>query len=266
MAVLHRFYCIFVCRKADPISETKDAKVNTVSGIKKRKKDKQEIVEESDDSVDTSDISTDEEEDAGVHSESDQDNDKEVECDRLSNTSGFEDRSGTNDEIEKLDEDSGAKTEKKQITQEKNKSKAKCNGTKTESVKETVKDSTEKQKKVKLKRDYETKEKSSLKDKPTTGKLNELENVYTSSEENKDSKPNLDQKSATDTKVKKVVNIPVSREKTIQDARLKLPILAEEQGIMEAINENPVVIICGETGSGKTTQVPQFLYEAGYAQ
>ena len=33
---------------------------------------------------------------------------------------------------------------------------------------------------------------------------------------------------------------------------------------MEAINEHPVVIICGETGSGKTTQVPQFLYEAGY--
>lgn len=35
---------------------------------------------------------------------------------------------------------------------------------------------------------------------------------------------------------------------------------------MEAINENPIVIICGETGSGKTTQVPQFLYEAGYAR
>uniref|UniRef100_A0A8D2N4C5 RNA helicase n=1 Tax=Zonotrichia albicollis TaxID=44394 RepID=A0A8D2N4C5_ZONAL len=34
---------------------------------------------------------------------------------------------------------------------------------------------------------------------------------------------------------------------------------------MEAINDNPIVIICGETGSGKTTQVPQFLYEAGYA-
>lgn len=51
-----------------------------------------------------------------------------------------------------------------------------------------------------------------------------------------------------------------------KEARLKLPILAEEQVIMEAINENPVVIICGETGSGKTTQVPQFLYEAGYAR
>uniref|UniRef100_A0A8C5EUV3 Activating signal cointegrator 1 complex subunit 3 n=1 Tax=Gouania willdenowi TaxID=441366 RepID=A0A8C5EUV3_GOUWI len=49
------------------------------------------------------------------------------------------------------------------------------------------------------------------------------------------------------------------------EARLKLPILAEEQVVMEAVRENPCVVICGETGSGKTTQVPQFLYEAGYA-
>ncbi|XP_062487606.1 probable ATP-dependent RNA helicase DHX37 [Pezoporus occidentalis] len=64
---------------------------------------------------------------------------------------------------------------------------------------------------------------------------------------------------------KPAVFIPVDRSPEIQEARLKLPILAEEQVVMEAINENPVVIICGETGSGKTTQVPQFLYEAGYA-
>ncbi|CAJ2662051.1 unnamed protein product [Trifolium pratense] len=37
-----------------------------------------------------------------------------------------------------------------------------------------------------------------------------------------------------------------------------------EQEIMEAINYNSSVIVCGETGCGKTTQVPQFLYEAGY--
>ncbi len=34
---------------------------------------------------------------------------------------------------------------------------------------------------------------------------------------------------------------------------------------MEAINDHPIVVLCGETGSGKTTQVPQFLYEAGYS-
>ncbi|XP_022051791.2 probable ATP-dependent RNA helicase DHX37 [Acanthochromis polyacanthus] len=61
------------------------------------------------------------------------------------------------------------------------------------------------------------------------------------------------------------VFIPVDRSPEIQEARLKLPVLAEEQVIMEAVRENPGVVICGETGSGKTTQVPQFLYEAGYA-
>ncbi|TMS03931.1 putative ATP-dependent RNA helicase DHX37 [Larimichthys crocea] len=61
------------------------------------------------------------------------------------------------------------------------------------------------------------------------------------------------------------VFVPVDRSPEIQEARLKLPVLAEEQVIMEAVRENPCVVICGETGSGKTTQVPQFLYEAGYA-
>lgn len=67
-------------------------------------------------------------------------------------------------------------------------------------------------------------------------------------------------------KSKPVTFIPVHRKPEMQEARLKLPILGEEQQIMESINENRVVIIVGDTGSGKTTQVPQFLYEAGYAQ
>ena len=30
-------------------------------------------------------------------------------------------------------------------------------------------------------------------------------------------------------------------------------------------NHNPIVVICGETGCGKTTQVPQFLFEGAAA-
>ena len=54
---------------------------------------------------------------------------------------------------------------------------------------------------------------------------------------------------------KPAVYVPVHRTAEVQSARLKLPILAEEQAIVEAINDNPVVILAGETGSGKTTQV-----------
>jgi ATP-dependent RNA helicase DHX37/DHR1 len=58
--------------------------------------------------------------------------------------------------------------------------------------------------------------------------------------------------------------VVVTRPPDVEAARLLLPIVAEEQQIMEAVLFNPVVVVCGETGSGKTTQVPQFLYEAGY--
>ncbi|KAK1281122.1 putative pre-mRNA-splicing factor ATP-dependent RNA helicase [Acorus gramineus] len=58
--------------------------------------------------------------------------------------------------------------------------------------------------------------------------------------------------------------VHVSRPDEVEKKRLDLPIVMMEQEIMEAINEHPTVIICGETGCGKTTQVPQFLYEAGF--
>ncbi|CAJ1949830.1 unnamed protein product, partial [Sphenostylis stenocarpa] len=63
-------------------------------------------------------------------------------------------------------------------------------------------------------------------------------------------------------------NVPtvvhVCRPSEVEDKRKDLPIVMMEQEIMEAINDSSSVIICGETGCGKTTQVPQFLYEAGY--
>lgn len=65
-------------------------------------------------------------------------------------------------------------------------------------------------------------------------------------------------------KTKRPPVIIVERSEELQAKRLQLPILAEEDTIMEAIRLHSVVVLCGETGSGKTTQVPQFLYEAGF--
>lgn len=58
--------------------------------------------------------------------------------------------------------------------------------------------------------------------------------------------------------------VTVTRTLEIQEARMNLPVVGEEQKIMEAIHNNDLVVIYGATGSGKTTQVPQFLFEAGY--
>ncbi len=40
-----------------------------------------------------------------------------------------------------------------------------------------------------------------------------------------------------------------------------LPVVARRQEIARAIADNPVVIISGETGSGKTTQLPKICLE-----
>jgi len=42
-----------------------------------------------------------------------------------------------------------------------------------------------------------------------------------------------------------------------------LPILTRKDEILEAIRRHPVVIVAGETGSGKTTQLPKICLEAG---
>ena len=47
----------------------------------------------------------------------------------------------------------------------------------------------------------------------------------------------------------------------IKKNRKNLPIFEEQQSILEAIRSNQVVLIKGETGSGKTTQVPQYILE-----
>ena len=51
------------------------------------------------------------------------------------------------------------------------------------------------------------------------------------------------------------------RNKQLQSLREQLPCYMHEQEFIESIRKNDVVILSGATGSGKTTQIPQFLLE-----
>lgn len=53
--------------------------------------------------------------------------------------------------------------------------------------------------------------------------------------------------------------------KSLQEVRKSLPIYAYRDSLVEAIKDNQVLVIEGETGSGKTTQLTQYLYEAGFS-
>lgn len=49
---------------------------------------------------------------------------------------------------------------------------------------------------------------------------------------------------------------------TIEETQKSLPIYPFKEDLLAAIESHQVLIIEGETGSGKTTQIPQFLYHA----
>ncbi|KAG2187165.1 hypothetical protein INT44_004837 [Umbelopsis vinacea] len=55
-----------------------------------------------------------------------------------------------------------------------------------------------------------------------------------------------------------------ARTKTIQEQREFLPAFAVRESLLRIVRDNQVVIIVGETGSGKTTQLTQYLHEDGY--
>lgn len=50
----------------------------------------------------------------------------------------------------------------------------------------------------------------------------------------------------------------------IQIQRASLPVTRCKEQILEYVKNYNVIIVEAETGSGKTTQIPQFLYEAGF--
>jgi len=56
------------------------------------------------------------------------------------------------------------------------------------------------------------------------------------------------------------------KQMTMDETRKLLPIFLYKESLLEAIENHQILIIEGETGSGKTTQVPQYLVEAGYTK
>jgi len=53
-------------------------------------------------------------------------------------------------------------------------------------------------------------------------------------------------------------------QRELQDQRKTLPVYKFKDELLKAIAEHQIIIVVGETGSGKTTQIPQYLHEAGY--
>ncbi|KAJ3097709.1 ATPdependent RNA helicase [Phlyctochytrium planicorne] len=54
--------------------------------------------------------------------------------------------------------------------------------------------------------------------------------------------------------------------KSMQAQREKLPAFAMKKTIVDAINKNRIIVISGETGCGKSTQVPQFVLDDAIAR
>ncbi len=55
-------------------------------------------------------------------------------------------------------------------------------------------------------------------------------------------------------------------EESSNDLRRSLPIFSYRNELLNAISKYQVIVIVGETGSGKTTQIPQYLHEEGYTK
>ncbi|KAJ5117074.1 Pre-mRNA-splicing factor ATP-dependent RNA helicase-like protein cdc28 [Penicillium atrosanguineum] len=65
---------------------------------------------------------------------------------------------------------------------------------------------------------------------------------------------------------KEQVDAAEKKAATIEETRKSLPIYQFRDQIIQAVHDHQVLIIVGETGSGKTTQIPQYLHEAGFTK
>ncbi|KAH9259097.1 hypothetical protein BASA81_002717 [Batrachochytrium salamandrivorans] len=63
-----------------------------------------------------------------------------------------------------------------------------------------------------------------------------------------------------------VVATTTTTSASIDEVRKSLPIYAHKDALVQAVTENQILVVVAETGSGKSTQLPQYLMEAGYTE
>lgn len=74
--------------------------------------------------------------------------------------------------------------------------------------------------------------------------------------------PPIPKKIKLDEKENKISTFQNRPKLSIQEQRRKLPIFDKRNKLLELIKRHKTLIILGETGSGKTTQIPQYIYSA----
>ena len=55
-----------------------------------------------------------------------------------------------------------------------------------------------------------------------------------------------------------------SNSKSSKSDKFQLPIRDYRTKLVQAVDDNDFLVVVGETGSGKTTQLPQYLHKAGF--
>lgn len=79
-------------------------------------------------------------------------------------------------------------------------------------------------------------------------------------------KINAKNKDGEDEELLQRIDAAERKAKSIDEVRKSLPIYQYRDDLIQAIHDYQVLVIVGETGSGKTTQLPQYLYEAGFTK
>jgi pre-mRNA-splicing factor ATP-dependent RNA helicase DHX16 len=69
-----------------------------------------------------------------------------------------------------------------------------------------------------------------------------------------------------DNKTSHKITKPQTAHEKILEGRKNLPVYPYRDEFLAALKEHQVLILVGETGSGKTTQIPQYLHEIGYSE